>query len=210
MSSSTEGEIYTLCNVAKYSNGSKFDKNLGVLFKTLTEKAAHAGFAASAYGGKPNRVSGRLQCRGDLSPSDCATCSAEAVKAVQSGCPNAIGARVQLEHCFLRYENYNFLSQLDNTDVAFNDKTRSLLAVLLRKSPESRIKFAMGSSVVSSNLSIYGMEMCWRDMSSKDCAACLSKGYEELFRLYSQRVGAQVFMGSCTLRYETYDFAKHY
>ncbi|GLJ38398.1 hypothetical protein SUGI_0781840 [Cryptomeria japonica] len=223
VSSSSEGEIYTLCNVQKYSDGSQFDRNLAALFKTLTDKAAYAGFAASVNGRqKPNRLSGRLQCRGDLSSADCGTCSAKAVKAIRSKCPNAIGARVQLEHCFLRYENYTFLSQLDtnlmydlvnvnnNTDTRFNNEARSLLVDLSRKAPASPIKFGMGSSVVSSNVSIYAMEMCWRDMSRKDCAACLSKGIEELFDCCSGRVGVQVFMDSCTLRYETYQFAKQY
>ncbi|GLJ38387.1 hypothetical protein SUGI_0781700 [Cryptomeria japonica] len=222
-SASDEGEIYAACNVVKYSKGSEFDRNLEALFKTLTEKAADSGFGASVYGReKPNQLSGRLQCRGDLSPADCGACSAEAVKVVRRDCPNAIGARVQLEHCFLRYENYTFLSQLDtnywyglvnvnnNTDTGFNAAAHSLLADLSRKAPASPIKFALGSSVVSSNVSIYAMEMCWRDMSGKDCAACISKGIEKLFDCCSEKVGVQVFMGSCTLRYETYQFAKHY
>ncbi|XP_057827092.2 antifungal protein ginkbilobin-like protein 1 [Cryptomeria japonica] len=71
-SSDGGGEIYAACNVEKYSNGSQFDTNLEALLKTLTEKAAYAGFGASVYGQEtPNKVSGRLQCRGDLSPADC-------------------------------------------------------------------------------------------------------------------------------------------
>ncbi|GLJ38392.1 hypothetical protein SUGI_0781760 [Cryptomeria japonica] len=222
-SSEDGGEIYTACNVEKYSNGSQFNTNLEALLKTLTEKAAYAGFGASVYGQEtPNEVSGRLQCRGDLSPADCQACSVEAVNVVQRDCPNAIGARVQLEHCFLRYENYTFLSALDtnrwydlvnvnnNTDIYFNAAIRNLLADLSSRAPASPIKFALGSSVLSSSLSIYGMEMCWRDMSKGDCASCLSKGYEEVLSISSQRMGAQVFMGSCTLRYEIYPFAEHY
>lgn len=221
-SSDDGGEIYAACNVAKYSNDSQFDSNLQELLKTLTEKAAYAGFGASVYGQEgPNQLSGRLQCRGDLSPADCQACSAQAVKVIHRDCPNAIGARVQLDHCFLRYENYSFLSELDtnlwynlfnvneNMDTHFNAAVSDLLADLSSRVPASPIKFGMGSSVVSSNVTIYGMEMCWRDMSTKDCAACLSKGYEQLFSLSSQRVGAQVFMGSCTLGYEIYPFAEH-
>ncbi|GLJ38393.1 hypothetical protein SUGI_0781780 [Cryptomeria japonica] len=182
-SSDGGGEIYAACNVEKYSNGSQFDTNLEALLKTLTEKAAYAGFGASVYGQEtPNK----------------------------------------LDHCFLRYENYTFLSDLDtnhwyelvnvnnNTDIHFNAAIRDLLADLSSRAPASPIMFALGSSVVSSNVSIYGMEMWWRDMSKDACASCLSKGYEELFSIASQRVGAQIFMGSCTLGYEIYPFAEHY
>ncbi|GLJ38397.1 hypothetical protein SUGI_0781830 [Cryptomeria japonica] len=216
-------EIYAAYNVVKFSNGSQFDSNLEALLQTLTEKASYAGFGVSVNGQEtPNQVSGRLQCRGDLSPADCSACSAEAVKAVRRDRPNAIGARVQLEHCFLRYENYTFISDLDSnfwygvsnvskdTDIHFNAGVRDLLADLSSRAPTSPIKFALGSLAVSSNVSIYGMEMCWRDMSRNDCAGCLSKGYEQLFSCCSEKVGAQVFMGSCTLRYEIYPFAEHY
>ncbi|GLJ38395.1 hypothetical protein SUGI_0781810 [Cryptomeria japonica] len=205
-SSDEGGEIYIACNVEKYSNDSQFDTNLETLLKTLTEKATYAGFDASVYGQEmPNKA-----------------CSAEAVKVIQPDCPNAIGARVQLDHCFLRYENYTFLSDLEtnfwyglvnvnnNNDIHFNAAIRDLLADLSSRAPTSPIKFALGSLVVSSNVTIYGMEMCWRDMSKDDCASCLSKGYEEVFSISSQRVGAQVFMGSCTLGYEIYPFAEHY
>ncbi|GLJ38399.1 hypothetical protein SUGI_0781860 [Cryptomeria japonica] len=222
-SSDDEGEIYAACNVHKYSNGSQFDTNLEEVLKSLTEKAAKAGFGASVYGEKTaNQVSGRLQCRGDLSPADCRTCAVEAVKVIHRDCPNAIGARAQLEHCFLRYENYTFLSDLDtnfwyglynvnnDTDTKFNAGVRNLLADLSSKAPASPIKFALGTSVVSSNVTLYGMEMCWRDMSREDCKTCLSKGIEQLFDCCSESVGVQIFMGSCTLRYEIYPFARTY
>ncbi|GLJ38388.1 hypothetical protein SUGI_0781710 [Cryptomeria japonica] len=104
-------EIYAACNVVNYSNGSQFDTNVEALLKNLTEKAAYIGFGASVYGLETSsHVSGHLQCRGDLSPADCGARSTEAMKVVHYNCPNAIGSRVQLEHSFLRYENYTFIS----------------------------------------------------------------------------------------------------
>ncbi|GLJ38396.1 hypothetical protein SUGI_0781820 [Cryptomeria japonica] len=195
-SNNESAAIYAACNVEKFSNDSQFDSNLAALLKTLTEKAAYASFSASVYGQETlNKVSERLQCRGDLSHADCQVCSAQALKVIHRECPNAIGARVQLEHCFLRYENYTFLSDFDTK--------RWYDVVNVPRQP-----YQVRPGLIS--VTIYCMEMCWRDMSKDDGASCLSKGYEEVFSISSQKVGAQVFLGSCTLRYEIYPFTEHH
>ncbi|GLJ11687.1 hypothetical protein SUGI_0174650 [Cryptomeria japonica] len=208
--SSSVGEIYAACNVVKYSHGTQFDANVNEVLKTLADKTPKTGFSCVTGSEdqllakceslpKLQSLQGRLQCRGDLSPPDCRACSEQAVESIRRDCPNAIGARVQLEFCFLRYENYSFLSKVDSSywyglvnvnsdnDERFNEAARGLMADLSTKAP-----------------------MCWRDVSAKDCATCLSKGIEQMFSCCSGRVGVQIFMDSCNLRYEIYPIAKHY
>jgi hypothetical protein len=223
--SSNELIIYAACNVEKYSNGSAFERNVNALFNILTRNAVLTGFNASTYGRGSSQVFGRLQCRGDLSPRECRACSLNALNSIRRDCPNAVGARVQLEDCFLRFENYHFISKLDTNlwyrlvnanDVAgpkFRIAVRSLMVDLSARTTSSNYKFTLGSTTVNvssrNSSTIYGMEMCWRDMSTQDCAACLSRGLENMFSCCPQRAGVQVFIGSCTLRYEIYAFAKY-
>lgn len=223
--SSSELIIYAACNVEKYSNGSAFERNVEKLFYILTRNSLLTGFNASAYGTGSSRVFGRLQCRGDLSPRDCHTCSLNSLNSIRRDCPNAVGARVQLEYCFLRFENYDFLSKLDTNlwyrlvsdsnvaDPRFTIAVRNLMVNLSARATSSNYNFAVGKTTVNfssrNSSTIYGMEMCWRDMSTNDCAACLSRGLEDMFSCCPQRAGVQVFFASCTLRYEIYAFAKY-
>lgn len=223
--SSKELILYSACNVENYQNGSAIARNVDLLFNRLIRSAVLTGFNASSYGRGSSQVFGRLQCRGDLSPRDCRACSLNALKSIRRDCPNATGARVQLEHCFLRFENYNFISKLDtnlwyrlvNDDNVASSKfriaLRNLMVDLSARTTSSNYSFALGSTSVNvsskNSSTIYGMETCWRDMSKHDCATCLSRGLENMFSCCPQRPGVQVFMGSCTLRYEIYAFAKY-
>lgn len=223
--SSNELTLYAACNVEKYPNGSAIERNVDLLFNRLIRSALLTGFNASSHGRGSNQMFGRLQCRGDLSPRECRACSLNALKSIRRDCPNAVGARVQLEHCFLRFENYNFISKLDtnmwyrlvNDDNVASSKfrvaLRNLMVDLSARATSSNYSFALGSTSVNvsskNSSTVYGMEMCWRDMSKHDCATCLSRGLENMFSCCPQRAGVQVFIGSCTLRYEIYAFAKN-
>lgn len=208
--------IYGLCNVNKYSNGSEYEGDVNAVVKYLVNAAARSGgFATYSYG----EVNGLLQCRGDVSEEECQKCSAAASKMVYEDCPNAIGARIQLEFCFIRYEKYSFASVLDtnviyglenvqsNSDIeGFNKTLGNLVETLASKAPINVKRFATGSSVVNSSVTIYGLEMCLTSVAAPECGVCLNKAIAAMNRCCSSQVGAQVFLGSCTLRFEIYPF----
>ena len=92
---------YGLCNVNKYSNGSIYESNVNRVLQYLVNGAASPTGRLETiytYGG----VYGLLQCRPDVSPHNCQTCSAAASQMAYEDCPNAIGARIQLDLCFIR------------------------------------------------------------------------------------------------------------
>lgn len=206
--------IYGLCNVNKYSNDSDYESNVNRVLKYLVRAAApRDGFATYSYGG----LNGLLQCRGDVSEQDCQKCSAAASQMVYQDCPNAIGARIQLEFCFIRYENYTFASVLDTFEAAafenvksndgiegFNQTLGILMKSLSGKAPFTVNRFATGSSVVNSSVTIYGLEMCQRSLSGPDCGACLKEAIRAMNQCCSSQVGAQMYLGSCTVRFEIY------
>jgi len=208
--------IYGLCNVKKYSNGSDYQNNVNTVLKYLVNAAAPSGgFATYSYG----EVNGLLQCRGDVSQKDCQNCSAAVSQMVYQDCPNAIGARIQLEFCFIRYENYTFASVLDTNDIYglenvksngdirdFNKTLGNLMGSLASKAPIKVNRFATGSWVVNSSVTIYGLEMCLRSLPGPDCGVCLREAIADMNRCCSSQVGAQVYLGSCTVRFEIYPF----
>jgi len=209
--------IYGLCNVNKYSNGSEYESKVDTVLQYLVISAAPAGgFTTYSYGG----VHGLLQCRPDVSLHDCQTCSAAASQMAYQNCPNAIGARIQLESCFIRYENYSFASVLDtniayalenvksNNDIqAFNYTLGNLMETLAGEAPLNVNRlFATGSWVVNSSVAIYGLEMCLRTLPTPDCAICLREAIAAMNGCCSSQVGAQVYLGSCALRFEIYPF----
>lgn len=208
--------IYKLCNVNKYANGSDYDINVKTVLKYVVNAAApRGGFATYSYG----QVNGLLQCRGDVSEHDCQKCSAAALEMAYQDCPNAIGARIQLEFCFIRYEKYSFATELDTSDVyglenvntngdvkGFNHTLGALMKTLRDEAPFNVKRFATGSRVVSSSVTIYGLEMCFRSVAGPDCGVCLREAIRDMNECCSARVGAQVYLGSCTVRFETYPF----
>ena len=208
--------VYGLCNVEKYSNGSAYESNVNAVLKYLVNTAApRGGFATYSYG----QVNGLLQCRGDVSEQECHKCSVAASKMVYQDCPNAIGARIQLDFCFIRYENYTFASVLDTNVVAalenvksngdiegFNHTLGTLVKSLAGKAPLNAKRFATGSLVVNSSVTIYGLEMCQRSLAGPDCGVCLREAITAMNACCSSQVGAQVYLGSCNVRFEIYPF----
>lgn len=208
--------VYGLCNVEKYSNGTAYESNVNAVLKYLVNTAApRGGFVTYSYG----QVNGLLQCRGDVSQQDCQKCSAAASKMAYQDCPNAIGARIQLDFCFIRYENYSFASVLDtniaaalvnvknNGDIeGFNHTLGKLMKPLASRAPLKKNRFATGSSMVNSSVAIYGLETCFKSLAGPDCGVCLREAITAMNACCSSQVGAQVYLGSCSVRFEIYPF----
>ncbi len=183
----------------------------------LIAPAPTGGFASTYSSGG---VYGLLQCRPDVSHHDCQTFSATATQMAYHNCPNALGARIQLDFRFIRYENYSFASVLDtnvayalenvqsNHDIQdFNHTLGNLMETLAGQAPLNvNTLFATGSWVVNSSVAIYGLEMCFTTLPPPDCALCLRQAIAAMNGCCSSQIGAQLYLGSCGLRFEIYPF----
>lgn len=214
----------TNCNSSTfYKEGSAFEKNLEKVFDNLLQGTKQSGFNISVYGQSPDTVYGRLQCREDLTVDQCSTCSQYAITTVKQRCGNAFGASTWPFHCVLRYENYNFIGQLD-TDLGsiyaedFRGDTGIFVPTDLHSSIENLLKklsaeaagntkrSALGTSLDSLSQNIYGLAQCTRDLSSDDCTTCLSFSTNKIFTSYAEYAGVQYWSQSCIVRYEIYPF----
>lgn len=210
-------QVLRLCNLGfNYTKGSKFESNLNTVFNSLVRHTSQTGFNTCVHG----QIYGLLQCRGDATAAQCYNCSQQATSGIRQNCGNSVGARIWLDLCYLRYENYSFIGQLDTNgqylyniqklskpDV-FNASLVSLLTNLSAEAVSSSTLYASGTTTTTGSLSqkIYGLVQCWRDISGRNCTTCLSKTINYMLASFGGAPGARGLMGSCTVRYETYSF----
>eukprot|EP00253_Pinus_taeda_P020948 PITA_20948 len=205
-------------NNYNYTEGSTFEGNLNTVMNSLIKDTSQTGFNTSVYGKSPDQVYGLLQCRGDATAEQCYNCSQEANTTLRQNCGNAQGGLIWFTYCFLRYENYNFIGQLDTNDACytsigsvtsanvFNQALDGLFTKLLSEATSGSKLYASGTTRDSLFREIYAMVQCTRDISIDNCSSCLSGQKAYIFATYSGTEGAQSLTGSCRVRYEIYSF----
>eukprot|EP01018_Ginkgo_biloba_P011501 Gb_23874 [translate_table: standard] len=216
-SDSETGFVWENCGDVRYSNGSVFQRNLNNVLDSLLHNVSFTGFNSSSSG----EVYGFMQCRADLLPSDCSECASAAKNRLVESCLNTSGL-VQLDGCFLRYENYNFISNPDDQFVSgplycntqdissdpnnFTEKVRMLLTNITNKAPNSKGLFAAESIPGPSAIQIYAFTQCWRYLSTTACGSCLTYANANIMKCQNGALGAQIGTQTCYLRYEKYNF----
>jgi hypothetical protein len=217
--------VWRGCGISEYRNGSAFQSNLNQVLESLVSNVYPNGFNQSSVvddGQSSNStVYGLLQCRGDLNSSDCEQCASTAKARLLDGCRNTSGF-IQLDGCFLRYDNHYFYgnySESAESVVLCNTGTRSqpqqftntikaLLLNIANKAAQSPELFAADSATAPYNSTeyIYSIAQCWRDLSPTDCGSCLSFALSEISRCQTGAIGSQFGSMNCYLRSEVYPF----
>uniref|UniRef100_A0A0C9S4A1 TSA: Wollemia nobilis Ref_Wollemi_Transcript_25594_2264 transcribed RNA sequence n=1 Tax=Wollemia nobilis TaxID=56998 RepID=A0A0C9S4A1_9CONI len=211
----TSGALAQVCNAKKYSTGSDFDVNLNELLRYLVRDASEKGLATFSYGQSPNKVFGLLQCRGDASREMCDTCSRNAIVEIRKTCPEARGALVWFDFCFLRYENSNFFPSLNSEDLvgsvcnnvaASNVGTYTvaikqlMYSLAAEASTPANRGFAAGQGQDSFNQTIYGLVQCI-DLASLNCSRCVYNAIAGTPENCLTDSGGQVLANSCQIRF---------
>uniref|UniRef100_A0A0E0LR06 Gnk2-homologous domain-containing protein n=1 Tax=Oryza punctata TaxID=4537 RepID=A0A0E0LR06_ORYPU len=193
-----------------------------VLSDLVAKARTGGGFATSKAGRGYDAFYGLAQCRGDVSAGDCDACLAQATKQMVSYCNYTSDSRIWYEYCFMRYDNYNFLGEVD---------TREDASVTMRQWPDmdnpkafqKAAGKAMGKAtaqavaVGSSGLgrakehytpfvSVYALAQCTRDLTPPSCAQCLSAAVSKFDKACGSAPGCQIDYSSCWARYEIYPF----
>eukprot|EP00253_Pinus_taeda_P034567 PITA_34567 len=215
-----QAQLFTCHHNVNYTEGSTFEANLNTVMNSLIKDTLQTGFNTSVYGQSPDQVYGLLQCRGDATDEQCYNCSQEANTTLRQNCGNARGGLIWFTYCFLRYENYNFIGQLDTNDAwytyignvtsanVFNQALDGLFTKLLSEATSGSKLYASGTTRDSLFREIYAMVQCTRDISIDNCSSCLSGQLGYILATYSGSQGAQSLTGRCRVRYEIYSFFK--
>lgn len=197
-SCSSESFIYVGCTQVKYNPGSPYESNLNSVLASLVNSASISNFNNF----KSDVVYGLYQCRGDLSNSECHSCVANAVSRIGSYCMGTCGGALQLDGCFVKYDNTSFVGAQDKTVVSskcgppaagYESSRDAVLAYLQGGGGQY---FRVGGSG-----KVQGMAQCVQDLSMGQCADCLSEAIQRLTTECATSPWGDMFLGKCYARY---------
>lgn len=204
--------VYGGCARIPYAPNSPYESNLDALLTSLVNSAAYTSFNKFTLGSPPNDVVyGLYQCRPDLpNPKrDCFACVQRALSQLGVLCVDSCGGAVQLEGCFVKYDNATFLgvedkavvirkcgppSQDNNADeLARRDE---VLSYLLASGTTELFRVGRAGNV-------QGVGQCVGDLSVDQCQDCLGEAIGRLKTDCGPARWGDMFLGKCYVRYST-------
>ncbi|KAK7305689.1 hypothetical protein VNO77_43598 [Canavalia gladiata] len=203
-SSSADFFLYGGCTQQRYTPNSPYELNLNSLLTSLVNSATYSSYNNfTVLGSSANDVVyGLYQCRGDLAMPDCAACISRAVTRAGDLCPAACGGAVQLDGCYIKYDNATFLGVEDKTVVLRKCGPGSGMTgerdAVLTGLANSGGYFRVGGSG-----ELKGVAQCTGDLSFAECQDCVG---EAIRRLKSDCYAADygdMFLAKCYARYST-------
>ncbi|MCO5563854.1 hypothetical protein L7F22_017503 [Adiantum nelumboides] len=210
--SSYLGAAYLTCMRNATSRlSSTYSRNLDTTLQNLTALSSQGTrYATTTSGsGAGNTVYAMFQCRGDQSRDLCWECMQNAtVRLPQHVCPNSLGARIQLDGCYLRYDNQYFF-QLDTTyaiGYCYAPTSDPVALVTIANLVENVTKLApqQGGFAAASAIGEYAAAQCLGYLSESECSACLTT--VPYRTVCNATLGEQVHLTSCYYRFEPYSF----
>ncbi|XP_059643853.1 plasmodesmata-located protein 7-like [Cornus florida] len=207
-SDSLDSFVYGGCTQVKYVPDSPYESNLNSLLTSLVNSATYSIYNNfTIMGSSPQDVVyGLYQCRGDLSMPDCAMCVTRTVSQLGPLCSQTCGGALQLQGCFVKYDNASFLGVEDKTvvlkkcgpstgyDTEGMGRRDAVLAGLAGSSEHYRVG---GSGDVK------GVAQCVGDLSVSECQDCVSEAIGRLKSDCGTAVYGDMFLAKCYARYST-------
>ncbi|KAJ6324309.1 hypothetical protein OIU76_011585 [Salix suchowensis] len=179
--SSTDSFVFGGCSQLKFTPGSPYESN--------------------------DTLYGLFQCRGDLSNGDCGRCVARAVSQLGTLCLDSSGGALQLEGCFVKYDNATFLGVEDKTEVLHkcgpligydSDEMNRRDAMLdyLGTGDGSYKPFRVGGVGGVSSVA-----QCVQDLSASECQDCLSEAIGRLKTVCGAAAWGDLYLAKCYVRF---------
>ncbi|MCO5562704.1 hypothetical protein L7F22_016334 [Adiantum nelumboides] len=207
------GSLYLQClrnTTTTSSLSSTFTRNLNAALRNFTTLSSQGSKYAISTAGSVGQemVYAVFQCRGDLSAQSCGECVRNITARLPQECPKAVGARVRLDGCFLRYDNRSFFSldttyvlgwcnSINTSDLVTLSTIANLMEDVTTRAPRQ------GGWAAASAIGLYAVAQCLGYLSEVECSQCLSS---TSYRICNSRLGARVHMASCDFRYEAFNF----
>ncbi|KAK4798207.1 hypothetical protein SAY86_030533 [Trapa natans] len=211
--------IFHFCgSTGNFTARSTYEKNLNSLLGSFSSSNSFTnGFLNLSSGESPDQVNGIALCRGDMVPSDCRACIADASVEIIRKCPAQKESVIFYEFCLLRYSdntiygvsasgNMFYMWNVNNaTSISqFNQALRDLMYKLKDQAAagNSTLKFAVGSEPGPDFRNIYGLTQCSPDLSATQCSDCLEDKIGNIAGCCNGKIGGRVIGPSCYIRFE--------
>ncbi|GMP59321.1 hypothetical protein CsSME_00022643 [Camellia sinensis var. sinensis] len=206
--SAIESFIYGGCSQLKYTEGTPYESNVNSLLTSLVNSASFATsnkFKISVPGSAPTDVVyGLFQCRGDLRNSDCRDCVARSVSQLGNLCFDSTGGALQLEGCFVKYDNISFLGVEDKAvvlkkcgpSIGYDSEALTRRDAVMDYLAAAGQFFRVGGSG-----NVQGVAQCVQDLDLSECQDCLSEAIGRLKSECGSAAWGDMFLGKCYARY---------
>ncbi|GLT28790.1 hypothetical protein SLA2020_036970 [Shorea laevis] len=204
LSSSADSFVFGGCTQQKYAPDSPYQSNLNTLLTSLVNSATYSSYSNyTITGSSPEDVVyGLYQCRGDLSMPDCATCVSSAVSHVGSLCSATCGGAVQLQGCFIKYDNETFLGVEDKTLVLKKCGPSAASEIMGRRDEVmAGLTSGGGPFRVGQSGEVQGLAQCVGDLNVGECQDCLSEAIGQLKSICGTATYGDMYLGKCYARY---------
>ncbi|PKI36253.1 hypothetical protein CRG98_043365 [Punica granatum] len=205
--SSTDSFVFGGCSQLKYTPGSPYETAVNSLLTSLVNSAefsTYNNFTVPGPGSAPeDTVYGLFQCRGDLSADDCSKCVTRAVSRLGTLCVGSCGGAMQLDGCFIKYDNTSFLG--------VEDKAKCGPLIGLDSEGTTERDSLLGSVVGSDGAykpyragwsgDARAVAQCVQDLSASECQDCLTEAITQLKTNCQAAKWGDMFLGKCYVRY---------
>ncbi|KAL5725068.1 Cell division control protein 2 [Ranunculus cassubicifolius] len=204
------------CGPVREHNPIVFAPNFVATMERISDQMRTNGFGTVTVGTGPDTNYGLAECYGDLSLLDCVLCYAEG-RGRLPACYPKNSARVYLDGCFMRVENYTFYEEIsgpyDQTicgnrtkkGVRFQESARTALLDAVREAPLKKGFARPAVTVAGSNESAYVLANCWKTVNESACRKCLDNASASIMKCLPWSEGRALNTG-CFLRYSDTDF----
>ncbi|XP_060970776.1 plasmodesmata-located protein 6 [Cannabis sativa] len=209
--SSTDTFVFGGCSQLKYSPGSPYESGVNSLLTSFVNSAmfsTYNKYTIPATGGAPN-LYGLFQCRGDLGNDACSRCVARAVSQLGTLCTDSCGGALQLEGCFVKYDNTSFLGVEDKTvvvkkcgpSVGYDSDALSRRDSVLDYMNSNSGAGAGGLYRVGGSGNVQGVAQCVGDLSQSECQDCISDAIQRLKTECGPASWGDVYLAKCYARF---------
>ncbi|KAH9720288.1 cysteine-rich receptor-like protein kinase 1 [Citrus sinensis] len=221
-SSRSSESLYKCGPPAKVSDNRNFRQNFDAVMGNISEQIMddhHYHFALHYVVSPAPQVYAYMQCHEDLSQTDCESCFS-ALKQKANRCLPSDSARIFLDGCFLRYDNYDFFGEaVDPIHDKFNCSARHLDDESLSKQFEEKvIEVITNVTIVTKRngrfgqvegkggiATVYALAQCLKFLDNKGCSQCLDEAALRLKGCSKSGEGRAMFAG-CYVRFSTERF----
>ncbi|XP_076884721.1 plasmodesmata-located protein 6-like [Bidens hawaiensis] len=204
LSVAKESIVYFECSQL-YLISKAYESNVNSLFTSLISSASVSNFNKFEISPQSDVVYGLFQCRGDLSSHDCKNCVENSVSQLKKTCPKSTSGTIQLEGCFIKYDNTSSFGVEDKVkvfkrcgpSVGYNSDTLAriddALAYLVSGTgPYFRVG-VLGR--------VQGMMQCVQDLSVSDCEDCVLEARGRVRSECGTSTWGDMYLGKCYIRY---------
>ncbi|KAI4323612.1 hypothetical protein L6164_023205 [Bauhinia variegata] len=200
---------------------STYQTNVNKILSWLTSSVGTSkGYNHTTIGtGTNDTVYGLFDCRGDVDISFCQFCISTAQREMLTRCPNRVSAVMWYDYCILRYSNQDFIGNVTlqpnwiyfgskniSNPTEFNTSENYIRSLIRIATKETNQLYGMGDFYLSNGEKRYGMVQCSRDLSNEGCAQCLEAMLGKVPQCCVQKLGWEVVVPSCLVRYQDYIF----